>query len=207
MENGKKCSLEEHKDINAIKYCPECNIYICNKCDNYHSFLFKTHHPYDMNKDEEIFTGFCTEKNHKDKLNYYCKNHNQLCCAACIAKLNKLGDGQHKDCDVCYLDDIKEEKKNKLKENIKCLENLQNKFNESIESLKNIFQNVEKDKEKLKLEVQNIFTKIRSTLNDKEDELLSEINNLYNNKYFSEDIIKKGEKLPKQIQLALEKGK
>ena len=76
-----------------------------------------------------------------------------------------------------------------------------------MESLKKIFQNIEKDKEDLKLEIQNIFTKIRTTLNDREDELLLEVDNLFSTKYFNEDIIKKGEKLPKQIKISLEKGK
>ena len=153
MEIQKKCFTDEHKEIDAISYCPECRIYMCNKCDNAHSSLLKNHHhPYKLNKEEEIFTGFCKEKNHYE-LKYFCKDHNQLCCAACIAKLNKKGDGQHKDCDVCYIEKIKEEKKNKLKENIKSLENLQNKFNESLELLKKIFQDIEKDKENLKLEI------------------------------------------------------
>jgi len=206
MELQHKCSFEEHKDIDAIITCPECKIYMCNKCENFHSSLFKNHHPYKLNKEEEIFTGFCKEKNHYE-LKYFCKNHNQLCCAACIAKINNKGDGQHKDCDVCNIESIKDEKKNKLKENIKNLEDLENKFNENIKELKDIFQTIEKDKEDLKLKVQNIFTKIRKILNDREDKLLEEINNLYNAKYFNEDIIKKGEKLPKQIKSSIEKGK
>ena len=207
MELQHKCSFEEHKDIDAIITCPECKIYMCNKCENFHSSLFKNHHPYKLNIEEEIFTGFCKEKNHTMKLAYFCKNHNQLCCAACIAKINNKGDGQHKDCDVCNIESIKDEKKNKLKENIKNLEDLENKFNENIKELKDIFQTIEKDKEDLKLKVQNIFTKIRKILNDREDKLLEEINNLYNTKYFNEDIIKKGEKLPKQIKSSIEKGK
>ena len=152
MEIERKCSLEEHKEINAIKYCPECRIYMCNKCDTTHSSLLKNHHhPYKLNKEEEIFTGFCKEKNHPYKLEYFCKTHNQLCCGLCTVKFNEKREGQHKDCDVCYIEDIKEEKKNKLKENIKCLEDLQNKFNDSIETLKRVFQNIEKDKENLKL--------------------------------------------------------
>ena len=206
MELQHKCSFEEHKDIDAIITCPECKIYMCNKCENFHSSLFKNHHPYKLNKEEEIFTGFCKEKNHYE-LKYFCKNHNQLCCAACIAKINNKGDGQHKDCDVCNIESIKDEKKNKLKENIKNLEDLENKFNENIKELKDIFQTIEKDKEDLKLKVQNVFTKIRKILNDREDKLLEEINNLYNAKYFNEDIIKKGEKLPKQIKSSIEKGK
>ena len=69
------------------------------------------------------------------------------------------------------------------------------------------FQKIEKEKDDLKLKIQNIFTKIRNALNEREEELLSEVDNIYNNKYLSEDIIKKVEKLPKQIKLSLEKGK
>ena len=164
MEKEIKCSLEEHKDINAIKFCPECKIYMCNKCESHHSPLFQNHHPFNLNKGEEIFTGICKEKNHQIKLDYFCKNHNILCCAVCIAKLNEKGEGQHKDCDICYIEKIKEEKKNNLKDNIQCLEDLQNKFNESMESLKKIFEDIEKDKNNLKLEIQNIFTKIRTII-------------------------------------------
>ena len=112
MENQRKCTLVEHKEICAIMYCPEYKIYMCNKCENYHSPWYKNHHPYKLNKDEDIFTGYCKEENHFDELKYFCKTHNQLCCAACIAKINENGDGQHKDCDVCSIQKIKEEKKN-----------------------------------------------------------------------------------------------
>ena len=151
MESPKKCSLEEHKEIESIKYCPECKIYMCNKCDNIHLSLLKNHHPYNINNEEEIFTGICKEKEHGKKLLYFCKDHNQLCCGLCIAKLNEKGEGQHKDCDVCYIDKIKDEKKNKLKENIRCPEELENKLNESIKSLKIIFEDIEKDKDNLKI--------------------------------------------------------
>ena len=151
MENKIKCFSEEHKEIDAISFCPECRIYMCNKCEKIHSSFFKNHKSYKLNKDEEIFTGFCKENNHPNKLEFFCKNHNQLCCGLCIAKLNKKGLGQHKDCDVCIIEDIKEEKKKKLKENIKCLEVLQNKFNEDMNKLKEIFEKIEKDKDDLKL--------------------------------------------------------
>ena len=132
-----KCTSEEHKEIDAISFCPECKIYMCNKCQNYHSSpLFKSHHPFNLNKEEEIFTGFCKEKNHPNRLEYFCKEHNQLCCAACIAKLNDSGDGQHKDCNVCNIKSIKDEKKNKLKENIKSLEDLSNSFNNNFKEIK-----------------------------------------------------------------------
>ena len=155
-----KCSSEEHKEIDAINFCPECRIYMCNKCQNLHSSpLFKSHHPYNLNKEAEIFNGFCKEKNHPNKLEYYCKDHNQLCCSVCIAKLNIKGDGQHKDCNVCGIENIKDEKKNKLKENIKALEDLSNSFNNIFKELKENFENVEKSKEDLKLKFKKLLQK------------------------------------------------
>ena len=189
MENQIKCSSEEHKEIDAMIFCPECRIYMCNKCQNIHSLpLFKSHHPYNLNKEEEIFPVFCKEKNHPNRLEYFCKEHNQLCCAACLCKLNVKGDGQHKDCDVCDVESIKGEKKNKLKENIKSLEDLSNSFNIIFKELKEIFEKVEKNKEDLKLKVQKAFTKIRTALNEREDKLLEEIDNLFNKRFFDEDI-------------------
>ena len=164
MEVQTKCSSEEHKDINAISFCPECRIYLCNKCENLHLKLHKNHQAYKLNKEEEIFTGYCQDKNHPNKLEYFCKNHNQLCCAACIAKINEKGDGQHKDCEIYTIEKIKDEKKNKLKENIKYLEDIENKFNENMKQLKRFFEKIDKDKEDLKLKVQNIFTKIRNNI-------------------------------------------
>ena len=64
-----------------------------------------------------------------------------------------------------------------------------------------------KDKEELKMEVSKIFTKIRSALNNREDELLLEIDNKFDKLFFKEDLIKQGEKLPNEIKFSLEKGK
>ena len=208
MEKQNKCSVEEHKEINAIKYCPQCRINLCNKCENYHLFLFKNHQLYNINKEsDDIFTGYCKEKNHPMKLEYFCKSHNKLCCAVCLCKLNKDGYGQHKDCEICYLENIKEEKKNKLIENIKCLEELEIKFNDSLNELKEILIKIEKNKEELKLNVLKIFTKIRNAINEREDQLLLIIDNKFNNQFINDEIIKKGERLPKKIKESLEKGK
>ena len=195
MDNQIKCFSEDHKEVDAICFCPECKIYLCNKCSNIHSSLFKNHHSYNIDKDEEIFTGFCQEKNHPNKLEYFCKVHNKLCCAACLCKVDDLGDGQHKDCEVCIINNIKDEKKNKLKENIKVLEELDIFFNEKMKDIKKVFQIIEEDKEKLKIKVQNVFTKIRNKVNEREEELLLQIDNIFDNKYINRDIINKVEKL------------
>ena len=209
MENKKKkCSSKKHLEIDAINYCKDCKIYLCNKCQNLHLDLYE-HQLYNLDKDgiNDIFTDICQIENHKIKVDYFCKTHNQLCCGLCIAKIKNKLYGQHTDCNVCLIEDIKDEKKNKLKENIKQLKDLSKSLNESINQLKILFENINKNKEELKIQIQKIFTKIRNALNEREDELLLEVENKYNINYFGEDIIKETEQLPNKINDSLNKGK
>ena len=92
--------LTEHLETNAITYCQECKIYMCNKCDKIHSGLYLKHHKYPLiEKDlKVIFIGLCKEENHSNILEYFCKSHNVLCCAACINKIKGKGNGQHSYC-------------------------------------------------------------------------------------------------------------
>ena len=99
--------------------------------------------------------------------------------------------GQHTDCEIFFLKEIKDEKKNKLKENIESLESLFNTLEQSIKELNKLFDNIKEDKEKLKTKIQKIFSKLRSSLNEREDKLLMEIDEQYNNLFFNEEIIKK----------------
>ena len=209
MENQKKkCFLKKHSEIDAISYCPECKKNLCNKCQIVHSDFFENHSTYNLDKNlNEVFIDICKYENHFYKLEFFCKSHNQLCCLACICKIDNEGYNQHKNCDVCSIKDIENEKKNKLKENIKCLEDLSNNLEQSINELKQIFNNFNENKENLKLNIQKIFTKIRNSLNDREDELLLEVDKIYDNIYCNEDIIKECEKLPNKTKLYLEKGR
>ena len=103
------------------------------------------------------------------KLEYYCKNHDILCCDSCIAKLKVKGKGQHKDCDICLIEDIKEEKKNKLEQNIKHLEELCKNLEKSIKEIKAIYEKINESKEQLKLDIQKVFTKMKNAINERED--------------------------------------
>ena len=68
-EKKNKCSLDEHSNIEAIIYCQECKIFMCNKCEKTHLEICKHHHIFKLDKNiNEIFTGFCKEKNHKTEL-------------------------------------------------------------------------------------------------------------------------------------------
>ena len=211
MEDIKnKCYNEDHPITEAVYYCIECKMSMCNKCENIHSKLFKNHNKIklDKNKDiSEIFTGYCKEKNHLDKLDYYCKTHNILCCSGCISKIKLNNKGQHSDCKICSLEDIKESKEKILKENIINLEKLSNEVDTLINEIKFVFQKINKDKDDLKLNIQKIFTKIRNAINEREDEILSKVNQLFDNIYIKENEINNIDKYPIKVKSLLNQGK
>ena len=202
-----KCFSKEHEEIKSSCYCADCKIYMCKKCEGLHSQLFKSHKKYNLDKDiKQIFTGFCKEKNHFDELDYYCKTHNVLSCSTCIAKIKRKGKGQHTNCEVCLIEEIKDEKLKILKKNIKNLENLSKTIDTSIDELKAMFEKITKSKEELQHKIQTIFTEIRNKINEREDQLLSEVQKLYNNTYINDAVIKQIDKLPNNIKILLEKG-
>ena len=46
----KKCSFEDHKEIDANYYCIQCGINFCNKCNIFHSKLLKNHQIFQLDK-------------------------------------------------------------------------------------------------------------------------------------------------------------
>ena len=202
------CSSKEHKEINAVSYCCNCRVFMCNKCQIFHSNLLNNHKVINMEYFiKESFTGFCNEFNHINELEYFCKDHNILICAACIAKVKTENNGKHTDCDVYHINDIIEEKKYKLNENIKNLQKISDNLQNSIKDLKYLFEKVTESKEELKINIQKIFTKLRGEINDREEKLLIEVDDIYEKTFFKEEMLKECEKLPNKIKLSLERGK
>ena len=209
QEAKQKCNHEDHSNTPAIIYCVECNKYMCKKCENnYHGKTYKEHNIYSLDKDlSTIFTGFCKEDNHTNKLEYFCKNHNRLCCSDCIVNIKTKDKGQHRECEICLLEDIKENKVSNLKDNILKLETFSNDINKILNELTNAFEIINKDKEELKNNIQKIFTKIRNTINDREDEILLSVDKLYDDIYIKEGQLKEFDKYPNKINIDLKKGK
>ena len=75
---------------------------------------------------------------------------------------------------------------------------------QSINRLKKTFDEINEKKEEMKVQIQKIFTKIRTEINNREDQLLLKINKKCDNSFIKEVNIKHYEKLPKQIQKLLE---
>ena len=208
-KNNFKCSLESHKNIIAISFCKECKIYMCNKCERLHSELFPNHSKIEIsNKDtQDLMLDICQEKNHGNELNYFCKNHNKLCCIFCISKIKNKEIGQHSNCDICFFEEIEEEKKKKLEENLKILEELSQNIKQQIIDSKKSMDKINEDKESIKKDIQQIFTKLRNELNNREDKLMEEVDKKFNDTFMDDNILKQAEKIPNKIEFLLKKRK
>ena len=162
MEKLKEyCSSKNHENIRAYCFCEQCQIFMCRKCDNYHSQLFKNHHIYNsneeilnMNEDYKI-----VYRENDNKIEYYCNRHNELCCRSCITKNKDINSGKHSKCEIYLIEDNIESKKNKLKENIKFLENISKTINQSVNKYLSIIDKISQNKEEI-LRYSKIFIKI-----------------------------------------------
>ena len=156
-------------------------------------------------KIDDIFTGFCKENKHYTNLEYFCKTHNKLICPSCIAKIKGKGYGEHNNCDVCFINDIIKEKQNLLNTNIKYLKEISNTIEKSFNELKDILEKINKNRKELKSTIKKIFTKIRDVINNKEEKLLNEVDQKYDELVFKEELAKKFQNMPNIIKESLEK--
>ena len=203
----KKCYLKSHSNKKAVKYCPNCNKYLCEICVASHKKCDRKNELLPEDKEMNLKTkGICTESNHPNKLNYYCITHNNLCCAACLCKIKEKGDGQHTECNVCHIGKIKDEKKKILFNNINILKDFSQNIKKKLKLIKKIYEKTIPKKEELKLNIINIFDDLKNMLKKRKNELLNELENLYEKFIFSEEFIKKCKKLPSKIEYYFEKG-
>ena len=100
-------------------------------------------------------------------------------------------------------------KKKSLPNKIINLENFSNIFQSLVNELKKIIEEIARNKERVKQEIQKIFSTIRNELNKREEQLLNEVDNIFENKFNIENInnILKDKKYPDKIKKYIEKGK
>ena len=77
----------------ALKYCSDCQEFLCSKCAVYHSKFkaFVSHHVVDVNvTDDQSFVVSKECPTHKDMtLDFFCSDHDSICCKSCIASIHR----------------------------------------------------------------------------------------------------------------------
>lgn len=87
----------KHITVDPVAWCPECNEGMCSKCIEQHTAFAATrkHETIDMDNYRKL-PRYLTSINlncddYDDKLNFYCRSHDERCCHTCIP-------GKHKEC-------------------------------------------------------------------------------------------------------------
>ena len=209
MESSvKRCSTKSHWNKKATKFCLTCNKPFCEICAASHLKCDRKHELFSIESDANLsFTNTCKEENHPNKPEYFCKTHNNLCCAACLCKIKEKGDGQHTECNACHISEIKEEKKIILKNNIKILKELSLNIKKMLKEVKKIYEKTKPRIEDIKQDIKNIFNNLRKLIDKREKELLNEADNLFEKYFFNEEFYKNCKKLPNKIEFNLKRGK
>ena len=203
MENNNyKCSRKDHLNVDANIFCQNCKTFLCKECEEtFHSKIFSNHEIKKLNNEKELlFLGICHESNHLSKFEYFCKTHNKLCCAKCITRIKDEKNGQHSECDICKLNDIKDLKEKKFKESFDKLEDISNDLDQSINKFDLFKIETNKEKENLSSQIKNVFLKLKNLLETREDQLLLELEKEYNKIFLDEKIIKENQKLPLKLK-------
>ena len=116
-EERQKC--KQHQNI-GIKYCKECELWLCNECINIHSVFNNNHNLLDKEISLKVKC-----KSHKDEFSqYYCLQCKEEVCSFCITKGGKHD--EHKIIKLEKFINLAEEIKSKLKYKTfdECSENL-----------------------------------------------------------------------------------
>ena len=73
--------------------------------------------------------------------------------------------------------------------------------------MKKTLDEIDEQKEMIKLKIMKTFTELRNALNNREDELLNEIDKRFKEIYFNEKLINENQKIENQIKIYLDKKK
>ena len=90
---------------------------------------------------------------------------------------------------------------------MKYLKDLKTNLENDIKEFKKVFEKIDEKKENLKKDIQQIFRKIRNSFNNREDELLINIDKAFDKIFFKGKTMKDIEKLSNDVKILLEKGK
>ncbi|XP_045201926.2 uncharacterized protein LOC123555338 [Mercenaria mercenaria] len=92
----KPCS-DDGKNIEGVNFCAECQTYFCQACIVHHNKCFKTHTLYKKSgiksgkiQYQQQAAGLACDKHPGNPIQMYCGEHDDVCCAVCIAVDHKL---------------------------------------------------------------------------------------------------------------------
>ncbi|XP_053392064.1 E3 ubiquitin-protein ligase TRIM71-like [Mercenaria mercenaria] len=179
------CS-EDNERIEAIKYCQECQEYLCAMCTKHHGRLKATRAHILLDKDNAKQSSFVAKtkcRYHPDRdIEMYCEAHDMVYCTMCIATehrscddVNKIEDKLESCVNQTEIHRVLDETKNALetiktvvvkqKKNIVSLEEQRNVIQDKLEDVKtSLIEHILKLKKETSDSVDKIYAKTKEEL-------------------------------------------
>ena len=177
MDSRKLCEpcYRTSKYTFAVKYCSDCEEFLCSECAVYHSKFkaFLSHHVVDVNvTSDQSFVGSNECPTHKDMtLDLFCSDHDSICCKSCIANMHRTCENI-KSLDVAANGVIHSSMYEELAMDMVSLNNAATQLTDEWKTSKVAWGTSKKD---VKSAVEKFKAKILKRINEIEEKLMHEI--------------------------------
>ena len=165
---------QQHNNI-GIKYCKECEIWLCDECISIHSIFNKNHSLYN----NEIAQKHMCKSHINNYTEYYCLQCNEEICSLCLNKIGKHS--LHKTIKFEKFKNLSEEVKLKLKYKT---------YDECLQNLEKIQEKNKSENKKNTQKIQEIMNNLINTIKTIQENYIKEVNNQFNYLNKTIDIIK-----------------
>eukprot|EP00731_Ephydatia_muelleri_P001816 Em0001g1816a len=163
----------------AVAFCCVCHAFLCKAGQDCHRYVPQLLEHIVVGLDKESAAvlptvmkpteQYCSQPKHKkQELNFYCETCSCLVCRDCIVVV-------HKDHTITELSIIAESHRDEMKETLEDSNEVMSKLAYAADKANTMIQRVESSKQQIKLDVENAFSQLIKTLEERKKALLSEL--------------------------------
>ncbi|XP_063420762.1 protein wech-like [Mytilus trossulus] len=166
----------QHVVRDADFWCSECDEGLCSSCEKHHraSKASRNHEVISMNNYQKLphtiasINQYCSD--HDKKYQYFCSQHENLCCPLCITT-------NHKTCDLMAIDDIVKTSKTSALYDImeQSLQDVKKNLGRIVKDRRQNLGKIQQQRQTFHTDIQMIRDKINKHLDILENEILQDI--------------------------------
>ena len=174
------CAFQHINEL-AVEWCSECDEALCSKCKVQHGIAKATrnHTPLSIEDLAQLPSAILSLKqtcdNHDEKVDFYCSNHQQLCCMKCTIT-------SHRDCtSVCSITEVVLDVKTSpgFTDLERSIDDLDQNIEEVCKETHSILASMETEKSACYSKIKDFRLSADKRLDELEQKLLDELEQIY----------------------------
>lgn len=181
------CTGCKSKDTNAVARCYDCANYLCPNCVMAHQFMhcFEGHHVLMLNEipdkdDFKVDKPLCCPRHKSESLRYFCRTCNTPICKECTTVEHPKG--IH---DYDHISDIGSKQVEMLTEMLDQSKAKTTDLRNAVKSVEHFSSRLQMQYQKAQTEITETFQFYCSVLEERKEEVMKELDDLYNTKMVS----------------------